>query len=202
MESLVRAHGVSPGFQPANLLTLKIALPTARYDTDQKKAAFFEEVVSREESLPGVRSAAVTLTLPMTGFAGSPVQVVEQPPVMLNQRPIAVFQSITPDYFRTLGIPLRHGREFEARDRADSLPVAIISESLARRFWPAYPRGPDPIGQHILVGSKPQALEIVGVVADLHQASLEMDVRPGVYRPWVQAPCRRQCWRCGPPASL
>jgi putative ABC transport system permease protein len=188
MESLVRAHSVSPGFQPAKLLTLKIALPPGRYDTDQKKAAFFEEVVSREESLPGVRSAAVTLTLPMTGFAGSPVQVVEQPPERLNQRPIAVFQSITPDYFRTLAIPLRRGREFKARDRADSLPVAIISESLARRFWPAYPQGPDPIGQHILVGSKPQALEIVGVVADVHQASLEIDVRPGVYRPWVQAP--------------
>src|SRR5207247_9430204 len=88
LESMARLVVVDPGFQPAQLLTMRIPLSEARYDTDQKRAAFFTEVTRRVESLPGVRSAAVTLTLPLTGFVGSPVQVVGQPPLRLNQRPI------------------------------------------------------------------------------------------------------------------
>ena len=79
VESLARLRRVDPGFQAANLLTMQIALPSARYDTVQKRAAFYDELVRRVESVPGVRSAAVTLTLPMTGFAGTPVQIVGQP---------------------------------------------------------------------------------------------------------------------------
>src|SRR5438045_2153560 len=87
---------------------MKIALPAARYDADQKKAAFYDELARRVQSLPGVRSAAVTLTLPMTGFAGTPVERADGPPMQLNQRPIGIFQNITPAYFRTLEIPLRY----------------------------------------------------------------------------------------------
>src|SRR5439155_25912469 len=101
---------VDPGFQAANLLTMQIALPPARYDTVQKRAAFYDELVRRAESVPGVRSAAVAMTLPMTGFSGTPVQIVGQPAVKLTERPIAVVQNLPPGFFRTSGFPLKRGR--------------------------------------------------------------------------------------------
>jgi predicted permease len=167
---------------------MKIALPPARYEADQKKAAFYDELVRRVQSLPGVRSAAVTLTLPMTGFSGTPVQRADGPPMQLNQRPIGIIQNITSAYFRTLEIPLRRGREFTEQDSAGAAPVAMINESLAHRLWPEYPNGQDPVGQHIRIGVNPQPVEVVGIVADMHQASVSLDPRPGVYRPSAQAP--------------
>ena len=186
IESLAHLYRVDPGFQPANLLTMEIALSPTRYDTDEKKARFYDELVQRIESLPGVRSAAVTLTLPMTGFSAEPVQLTGQSPVALNERPIAIFQDITPRYFRTLGIRLERGREFTAGDNKQSVPVVIINESLARIFWPQYPNGPDPIGQDILLGSDPKAAEIVGISADVRQSGRDEDPRPGMYLPCAQ----------------
>ena len=187
LESLARVQRVDPGFNPANLLTMRISLSPLRYDTDQKKSAFFDELIQRVQSLPGVRSAAVTWTLPMMGWAGRPVQVADRPPMMLNERPIAIEQSINPEYFRTLEIRLLRGREFTARDILSAPPVLIINESMARRFWPEYPNGQDPIGQRILMGINPQPAEIVGIVADVRQG-LDSELRPGIYRAYAQSP--------------
>ncbi len=187
MESLAHVQNLDLGFRPSHLLTMQISLSPTRYDTDYKKAAFYSELVNRVESIPGVRNATVTLTLPFTAYAGTPVQPADQPPALLNQRPIATIQLISPSHFRTLEIPLRRGREFSARDNLAAPPVAIIDESLARRFWPAYPKGRDPIGQHLLIGASPKPVEIVGVVADVHQ-NVEGDAWPGVYRPCAQNP--------------
>jgi len=187
MKSVARLQRVDPGFQPSNLLTMQISLPPSRYDTDWKKAAFFDELVRRVQSLPGVRSAAATLTLPLTGFARTPVQIATQPPEPLDKRPLAIIQDITPAYFQTLGIPLRRGREFTAHDNLDSERVAIIDERFSRLFWPAYPSGQNPIGQLILIGANPRPAEIVGIVADVHQA-LEIDSKAGVYCPFAQNP--------------
>jgi predicted permease len=167
---------------------MQISLSPSRYDTDLKKAAFFDELVRRVELVPGVRSAAVTMTLPMGGFAGTPVQLADQPPLKLNERPIGIIQIITPAYFRTLKIPLRRGREFTARDGLSTRRVAVINESLARRLWPAYPSGHNPVGQQVLIGAKPEPVEVVGVVGDIHHANLAIDPRPGIYRPFAQNP--------------
>ncbi len=183
IESLARLRRVDPGFQSANLLTMQIGLPLTRYDTTQKQAAFFDQLVQRVEAIPGVRSAAVTLTLPMTGFAGTPVHLVGSPLLQLNERPIATLQAVTPGYFRTLAIPLRRGRDFELRDNSTAPFVAIINESLARRYWPAYPNGEDPVGRSLLAGANPEPLRIVGVVADVRQAGLAEDAALGLYRP-------------------
>src|SRR5439155_8661080 len=94
LESLARLGRVDPGFEPRNLLTMQITLPQSRH----------EEFVRRVESLPGVRAAAITLTLPMTGFAGTPVQPAGESRLKLNERPIATLQSVTAAYFRTLDI--------------------------------------------------------------------------------------------------
>jgi predicted permease len=135
IESLAHLYRVDPGFQPASLLTMQIALSPIRYDTDAKKAAFYEELVTRAESLPGVRSAAVTLTLPMhDSWLGVPLDLAGRPPVKFNERPIAILETITPGYFRTLEIGLKRGRQFTEHDNAGSVPVAIINESLGGRF--------------------------------------------------------------------
>jgi putative ABC transport system permease protein len=107
--------------------------------------------------------------------------------MMLNERPIAIEQSINPEYFRTLEIRLLRGREFTARDTLSAPPVLIINESMARRFWPEYPNGQDPIGQRILMGINPQPAEIVGIVADVRQG-LDSELRPGIYRAYAQSP--------------
>jgi predicted permease len=182
-------YRVDPGFQTSHLLTMNIALPSARYDTDEKKAAFYEELVEHAESVPGVRSAAVTLNLPMTdGWVGQPVQSAGTPPLRLNERPIGVIQDITPEYFRTLAIALKRGREFTAHDNARSVPVAIVNENLARLFWPQYPAGSNPIGQPILIGSNTQPVEIVGIAANVRQYGRDDNPKPEVYLPCAQKP--------------
>jgi len=188
MESEVHLRGVNPGFNPANLLTMRIPLPESRFDTDQKKNAFYEEFIRRVRSSPGVRSATMAVTLPLIGFAGSPVQDAAQAPLKLNERPIATILSVTPDYFRTLEIPLRRGRDFSEQDTLGATRVTIVDEGLARRFWPAYPRGQDPVGQRILIGANPQPAEIIGIVAHAHQ-NLENTAWPeSVYIPFAQGP--------------
>lgn len=187
MQSLARLSNVDPGFNPSHLLTLRISLPPARYDTNQKQAAFFNELVRRTELLPGVRNAAAALTLPMMGFPRTPVQLADKLPLPLNQRPLAIIQNVTPAYFRTLKIPLKRGREFSEHDIAGAPLTAIINEKLARVLWPAYPSGLDPVGQRILIGAKADPVQIAGIVADAHQ-SLEFDAWSAVFRPFDQNP--------------
>src|SRR6185437_4004542 len=150
IESVAHLRGVNLGFNPANLLTMRISLPPLRYNTDQKKAAFFEQLLQRVASLPGIRSATGAMFLPMAGYAGTPVQDAGKPPLRLNDRLIATVLVITPGYFRTLEIPFSMGRDFTERDREGAQRVAIIDENLARRLWPEYPRGLDTVDQHLL----------------------------------------------------
>jgi putative ABC transport system permease protein len=188
IESLARIYRVDPGFQSSNLLTMHIALSPTRYDTNEKQAAFYRELVEHVKALPGVRGATVATTLPMAGWMGSPVAVTGRQEMKLNERPIAIVQQVTPGYFGTLKIPLRRGRDFAGQDNAEAAPVAVIDESMARHFWPQYPEGPDPIGQHILIGAHSKPTEIVGVVADVHQSGLDAELRPSVYLASAQQP--------------
>jgi putative ABC transport system permease protein len=186
-QSLARMYGVNPGFNPSHLLTMRISLPPSRYDTGQKQAAFFDQLAQRVQSLPGVRGAAAMFTVPMSGYAMAPVQLANQPPQPLNQRRLALLQPVTHGYFNTLEIPLKRGRDFSERDDATAPLTAIVNESLARVLWPAYPNGLDPVGQRILIGNQTAAVEIVGIVGDMHQA-LEADPLPGMFRPLDQFP--------------
>jgi predicted permease len=170
IESVSRLRGVEVGFNPAHLLTMQLSLPPVRYDTTRKRSSFFQELVRQVESSPGIRGATVATSLPMVGYAGTPVQDAGKPLLKLNERLIATILGIAPGYFRTLEIPLRRGREFTEQDTEDAPRVAIIDEALARRFWPAYPHGQDPVGQRLWVGGlNPKPAQIVGVVADVHQ---------------------------------
>ena len=187
MQSLARLYGVNPGFNPSNLLTVHISLPHTGYETGQKQAAFFDELVRRIESVPGIRGAAASLTVPMTSFPRTPVQLADQPLQPLNQRPLAAIQDVTTGFFRTFQVPLKRGRDFSERDAAEAPLTAIVNESFARLFWPAYPNGDDPVGRHVLIGARKDRVEIVGIVADMHQG-LEKDPSPAIFRPFDQYP--------------
>jgi putative ABC transport system permease protein len=187
MRSLAQLNGVNPGFNTAHLLTFHISLAPTRYATGQKQAAFFDELVRRMQSLPAVRGAAATLTVPMTAYPRTPVQLANQPLQPLNKRPLAAIQDVTTAYFHTLQVSLRRGREFSDLDAAGAPFTAVINESLARLLFPAYPNGPNPVGQRILIGAQLNNVEIVGIVADMHQV-LEKDPLPAIFRPFDQYP--------------
>jgi putative ABC transport system permease protein len=188
LQSLARLYRVDPGFRPDHVLTMSVSLAPTQYDTDAKRASFYTQLVDRVEALPGVAHASVTFTLPTADWAGAPVRIAGRPELLLNQRPIAIIQQISPDYFRTLQIPLNRGRAFTIADNANAPGVTIIDESLARRFWPQYPRGENPIGQNLLIGSHKQPLEIVGIAAPVHQEGRDTDPVPGFYVPNAQQP--------------
>ncbi len=206
IESLARVYRVDPGFRTSNLLTMRVALSAAHYDTETKRAIFYQELVERVNALPGVRGAAISLTLPMMDtWMGQPVQLAGAPPVEVKDRPIAIFQDITPAYFRTLEIPLKRGREFTAQDDEHSPPRAIINEKLAHLFWPEYPAGPDPVGRFILMGMNPQPVEIVGICATVRQYGRDDDPRQEVFLPMAQKPplaATLAVRTSGPPLSL
>jgi putative ABC transport system permease protein len=180
MESFFRLHSVDPGFRAANLLTAKIALPRARYDTDQKRDAFFRELLRR---LPS--NSAVAMLLPTTAWIRTNVTEVEGSPALnpADDASYAVVQSVTPGYFHTLSIPLKRGREFTARDNvAGSPPVIMLNETLARRLWQD---GTNPIGLHVKEAYDKALgwIEVVGIVADIHEGGLATDAVAEFYLP-------------------
>ncbi|MGH9581831.1 MAG: FtsX-like permease family protein, partial [Bryobacteraceae bacterium] len=192
MRSLALLENINPGFDPSHLLTMKIALPPARYDTGQKKARFFSGLVERVEAIPGARTAAVAMSLPSTIWIRTNIMQIEGRPALNEREPLlAVIQSVTPGYFQALEIPLLRGREFTARDNSPGAPPAIIiNKALARRLWPDYPNGPNPVGRHISEGfdKKVGWLRIVGISADVHEGGLASNVVPEFYVPCAVHP--------------
>lgn len=188
IESMVHLAGVYPGFQPSGLLTMKVALSPTRYDTDEKRSAFYEQIVERAAAVPGVSNAALTLDVPMDGFMGTTVQVSGRPIAPGNERPIAIIQNITNSYFQTMRIPIVRGREFNPHDNKSSTDVAIISEAFAKTFWPEYPNGTDPIGQTVLSGSELRPHQVIGIVVDVHHSGRDQHPRPEIYYSCAQQP--------------
>jgi predicted permease len=186
IRSLVRLSHVDPGFDSSNLLTFRISLSPTRYSKPESLTGFYDQVLQRIDSVPGVRSSAFSLTLPMMGYPMMPVQPADAPLRELNKRQLGMIQFITLDFFRTLGIPLRRGREFSARDKTGEQQVTIINEALARKLWPSYPQF-DPVGRHILMGVRATPYEIVGIVGDVRQ-SLDGEPTPSMFWSAYQEP--------------
>ncbi len=186
MSSLARLARIESGYQSAGLLTMRIPLPMARYDTPAKRTAFFDELVRRVEAAPGVRDVTIVSWLPTTGALSTNIQIESQPIADPGHTGI-MLQSVTPGYFRVLGIPLRRGRAFTGRDNvAGAQPVIIVNERFARRFWPSYPNGADPVGQGLIVpilGNR--SIEIVGVVADVRHGGPTLEAPLQLYLPEV-----------------
>lgn len=183
IETILRLRAEPLGFDSQNVLTAHIALPTGL-----DPARFFADLLQRLSSSPGVEHASASLTLPMMSFPGTPVQNANEVPLPLNQRPLAAIFIVTPDYFQTLRIPLQRGRAFTERDREGQQRVAIIDENLARHFWPNYPAGENPIGQHLLVGGVNKArAEIIGIVGNAHQNLESLGWNRSVYVAFAQS---------------
>ena len=141
MRSFLRLESVPPGFQPQNLLTMRIGLPGARYALPVQRSAFYDRLLERVASIPSVQNAALTNALPVNGRAiGYFFNIEGRPALESTKAPTAWLQSVSPSYFETLGIPILAGRAITAADTASSPMVAMINETMARRFWP----GEDP----------------------------------------------------------
>jgi putative ABC transport system permease protein len=198
IKSFSRLQRVDPGFNPEKVLTMWIPLPRARYREPHQVASFYQQVIERVAGAPGVRSAGVTSALPLAGGGWSKsLSFEDRPaPTALNQVPNVQYRQVSHDYFRTMGITLQNGRFFTEQDNQQIPPVAIINETVARRFWP----NEDPVGKRIWMGP-PESLvahllpagytfprlTIVGVVSDVRQEGLHQPALPEIYAPHVQA---------------
>jgi predicted permease len=183
VRSFSRLLHVEPGFDPQNVLTMNISLPTVKYADAQKQIAFFDDLLRHVSALPGVRSTAISAALPLVPKRITPVLPEGQPEVPLAERPFIIIEAISPAWFQTLRVPMQAGREFTDADNATAPKVVIVNQALARRYWP----GQNPIGKHIVVGRQ-TASEVVGMAADVKNSGLALDAKPQLYLPFPQLP--------------
>ena len=182
VRSLMALVDTPPGFDPKNLLTGSISLPDSRYPTGKEYVTFHQRLLARLGGLPGVKAASIASGLPMDGNATMmEVHPDGAPAPADGPAPSAQWRLVSPGYFRTMGIPLRSGRDLEDRDLAPDtgdLRGAVISEALARRLWP----GQDPIGRtfHPWNASNPP-ITVVGVAGDVRLFSLDQTPETAVY---------------------
>jgi putative ABC transport system permease protein len=185
LKSYASLENVKPGFQAQKLLTLNVYLPSSRYPDNSKRASFFEQALERIKGLPSVQSAGASVTLPLSGDWWTADFSIEGRPFPADQQPVAERESVSPDYFRTMGIPLLKGRLFTEEDRDGKLPAVIINQTMATRFWP----GVDPIGKRLLgLTDKYEWQEIVGVVGDVKHDGLDSASGLQTYVPYLQVP--------------
>ncbi|HEV2492434.1 MAG TPA: ABC transporter permease [Terriglobia bacterium] len=185
LRSFVYLLGGDLGFNPQNVLTLRVMLPDFRYKqnlTDAQRRAFSDQAIERLKALPGVKAAGGVTFLPLSGWWGERSLSLEGQPIPKNERPIAAWSSVTPDYFRAMAIPLLEGRYFTDHDTQNSVPAAIISKSLARRLAP----NQDPLGKRLDVDGVEHPVEVVGVVGDVHQLGITSDITSEIYFPFSQ----------------
>jgi len=185
LQSFYRLLHAPLGFEPHNILTFQIALPTTKYSQPFQKTDFHAQLRDRIAAMPGVRSVTTAFLIPPTGGVYAPYLAEGMPPDMpRGQRPVALWDSISPAYFQILGIPLLQGRNFSGADTEKSAQVVIISHSLAVRYWP---HG-DSIGRHIQIARQLDSAEVVGIVADLRNRGVGVDPVDELYTPLPQKP--------------
>ena len=186
LRSLAAIEDVNPGFQSAGVVTGGLSLPRARYDTGVKQLAFYQAVLDNLANTPGVAAVAAGIPLPFSGNGGSAsFQIDGRPSPPGDPGPHGDIAMVSADYFNALKIPLRQGRVFTTLDRADTQPVALVDEILARQYWP----GQSPIGQHIRNGNSAPWATIVGIVGHVKQSDLAgEDVKGKYYFPLFQRP--------------
>jgi putative ABC transport system permease protein len=191
INSFLRLRNVDPGFRTGNLLTMQVELPQQKYADQARRSTFYTELISRIEALPGVNSAAVTNWIPLVqqgDSIGFSIEGRPDPAPGQGKRPTVVTRVTSPHYFQTMGIQLMQGRVFNEQDKVDSPAVAVINETMARRFWP----GEDPVGKRITPGSLTSPdpddwLTIIGVAKDVRQFELVADPKPQMYISYMQA---------------
>ncbi len=184
LNSLVRLLGVDLGFDPRNVVTARIPLPEKRYPKEAQQAAFYQSLLERVRALPGVISASAADHLPLNGMSNGVVYIEGQPPPKdMWSSPLVWWCPVMPDYFRTLRIPILHGRDFAQSDTPDAPLVAIINETMARRFWPEQ----DAVGRHFKHSPEDKKwITVAGVVGDVREGGIDHPPMPEAYFPESQ----------------
>jgi putative ABC transport system permease protein len=189
MRSFALVTSVNPGFDPTNVIEAEVSLPQFQYSIPQQWTAFSNELLTRLHAQPGLRDSALAAPLPMDrqGQASLAFSIVGNPPLPPGKSNTADYTTVSPDYFRVMRIPLLRGHFFSEQDSPSHSNIAIISETLARRYFP----NQDPIGRQMKFGFPPNgnvSREIIGVVGDLRDVALSRKPGPMMYVPFAQAP--------------
>ncbi|MBX3277644.1 MAG: ABC transporter permease [Acidobacteria bacterium] len=182
IRSFDRLQSVDPGFNARNLLTVRMALPGSKYGEDSKVIGFYRQLIERVRALPGVRAASANAFAPFTGpGSATRFEIVGRPKPAAGQEPTTDVRIIDPDYFHTMGVPLRAGRTFNEAEAVEMRHVVIINETLARQHFPDR----NPLGEKLIINMKSEnaPCEIVGVVGDVKHTALDAPVREMVYWP-------------------
>lgn len=191
IRSFIELQRVDLGFQPANLLTMRLQPSAARYDSAATLRAFYGELLESTRALPGVRDVAAITDIFLSETPNSTGFVVEgQPAVPDAERVETPVDAVTPNYFQVMGIPLVRGRAFTDQDRTDAPVVAIINEAMASRYWPAE----DAVGKRFKFGDDPESgqpwMTVVGVVSDMRRTGFDRPVRYETFLPHAQFTAR------------
>jgi len=191
LRSLLKLREVNPGFDPTRVVLMEVN-PTYNSDEPaQTRVDRFSRLIQRLTEMPGVESVAANNSppfVPQRPWNRSQVVGESQPVAAQSQNPVANFQTVSPDYFRVLSIPLMHGRFFTDADKLDAPRVCIVSDRLAKAIWP----NEDPIGQKLRQGGPGISVEaadwmtVVGVVGDVRHQALEREAGPDIYKPSLQ----------------
>ncbi|HEV3056914.1 MAG TPA: ABC transporter permease [Vicinamibacterales bacterium] len=185
VRSLIGLQRVSPGFVTERAVAMQLLLPGSQYPNAGSMRAFYRRLHDEAIALPGIASAAISTTLPMTGNDISAGFAVEGRPVDPNTRTSAPMFSISPEYFASMGIPLIKGRRFSDHDNDKASNVVIVSEAFAAKYWP----GEDPIGKRMTISyNNTGPREVVGLVGNVKQSKLSERARPQMYTPFEQTP--------------
>ena len=184
--SFARLRAADPGLQPDNLLTMRVMLPQ-RDANEAERAAFFRQALERVRTLPGVQAAGAVNRLPLSGFgAGAPFAVEGRQAEASAQKPVALVRAVDPEYFRAAGIPLLRGRGFTAADGPDAPKTILVSQALARRFWPS---GEGAVGARLRIDFRqPVLAEVIGVTGDVRSEGLHAAPWPMIYYQHAQFP--------------
>jgi putative ABC transport system permease protein len=185
LRSLANLRAVNPGFDPRNLLTFRVSLPPEKYSDPAKVSRFFEQAEARLAAMPGVRSAGAISFLPFAGLgAATGFTIVGQPPPAPGEGPVVDFRVCDNGLFTTMQLPLVRGRLFTAHELSERSDVAIINETMARRYF----AGEDPIGRQVVIAmtSTLSATKIVGVVGDMKYVDLTTAPRAMAFWPHTQ----------------
>jgi putative ABC transport system permease protein len=180
--SLMRLQTTNPGFDAEGVLTASLTLPSASYPKAEQRVAFYQQVLDRLNATPGAQAASMVNLVPFGGSnTGVNLRIEGQPPPRPEATPVFWHRIIDPGYFRLMRIPLIRGREFTPQDAGSPL-IAIINQTMARRFW----AGADPLGKRFGIGSV--WFTVVGIVGDVKFTSLTKDAEPEFYEPYSQRP--------------
>ena len=181
LKSFARLRSQDPGFRPDRSLTMRMILSEAKYPGAAQRRAFYDRLLEKVASLPGVESQAMVSFLPLTFTGGHYSFSIEGSPVEVAANlPTAVYRAVSPQYFQTLGIPLFRGRGFTDQDWEGTSPVVVIDRILAERFWP----GEDAVGKRLKLGESDSSQPwqtVVGVVGNVRQIQLSAELKPEIY---------------------